>query len=196
MFNMRSNKSLCVCVRVQRCARIPNTLRQRSDVANVDVLCGCDMTHHSTHLYSTYCKFKVAYCVRSVHTHINTVEPPIVDTPKSGQPPYNGQTACPLPTTACMLEPPKRGQPPKTLAPNCSEVPLYTHPVSSRPLTGAEDSSILRAIAVVLAQILTLALQETGLVSFATHLVQEYEATPSPKLGPSWPIRQPCMAPP
>ena len=24
------------------------------------------------------------------------VEPPIVDTPKSGQPPYNGQTACPL----------------------------------------------------------------------------------------------------
>ena len=40
-----------------------------------------------------------------------TVEPPIVDTLKSGQPPYNGQTACPLPTTVCMLEPPKRGQP-------------------------------------------------------------------------------------
>ena len=31
----------------------------------------------------------------------NTVEPPIMDTPKSGQPPYNGQTTCPLPTTAC-----------------------------------------------------------------------------------------------
>ena len=30
-----------------------------------------------------------------------TVEPPIMDTPKSGQPPYNGQSACPLPTTAC-----------------------------------------------------------------------------------------------
>ena len=40
-----------------------------------------------------------------------TVEPPIVDTPKSGQPPYNGQTACPLPTTVCMLEPLKKGQP-------------------------------------------------------------------------------------
>ena len=32
-----------------------------------------------------------------------TVEPPIMDTPKTGQPPYNGQTACPLPTTVCML---------------------------------------------------------------------------------------------
>ena len=40
------------------------------------------------------------------------LEPPIVDTPKSGQPPYNGQTVCPLPTTVCMLEPPKKGQPP------------------------------------------------------------------------------------
>ena len=27
----------------------------------------------------------------------NTVEPLIMDTPKSGQPPYNGQTVCPLP---------------------------------------------------------------------------------------------------
>ena len=26
-----------------------------------------------------------------------------MDTPKSGQPPYNGQTVCPLPTTVCML---------------------------------------------------------------------------------------------
>ena len=38
-------------------------------------------------------------------------EPPIVDTPKSRQP-YNGQAVCPLPTTVCMLEPPKKGQPP------------------------------------------------------------------------------------
>ena len=30
-----------------------------------------------------------------------TVEPPIMDTPTSGQPPTNGQTPCPLPTTAC-----------------------------------------------------------------------------------------------
>ena len=30
-----------------------------------------------------------------------TVEPPIMHTPTSGQPPTNGQTPCPLPTTAC-----------------------------------------------------------------------------------------------
>ena len=61
---------------------------------------------------------------------IYTVEPPIVDTLKSGQPPYNRQTVCPLPTTVCMLEPPKKGQPqnngqntcPQRV--HCSEVPL------------------------------------------------------------------------
>ena len=59
------------------------------------------------------------------------MEPPIVDTPKSGQPPYNGQTACPLPTTVCMLEPPKKGQHPnngqntRPQRVHCLEVPLY-----------------------------------------------------------------------
>ena len=54
-----------------------------------------------------------------------------MDTPKSGQPPYNGQTACPLPTTVCMLEPPKKGQAPnngqntRPQRVHCSEVPLY-----------------------------------------------------------------------
>ena len=54
-----------------------------------------------------------------------------MDTPKSGQPPYNGRTACPLPTTVCMLELPKKGQPPnngQNTRPQrvlCSEVPLY-----------------------------------------------------------------------
>ena len=60
-----------------------------------------------------------------------TVESPIVDTPKSGQLPYNGQTACPLLTCVCMLEPPKKGQPPnngqntRPQCVHCSEVPLY-----------------------------------------------------------------------
>ena len=66
-----------------------------------------------------------------MYMYAYTVEPPIVVTPKSGQPPYNGQTACPLPTTVCMLEPPKKGQPlnngqntrPQRV--HCSEVPLY-----------------------------------------------------------------------
>ena len=55
-----------------------------------------------------------------------------MDTPKSGQPPYNGQTVCPLPTTVCMLEPLKKGQPPnngqntRPQRVHCSEVPLYT----------------------------------------------------------------------
>ena len=45
--------------------------------------------------------------------------------------PYNGQTACPLPTTVCMLEPPKRRQPPNNVQNtrpqrvHCLEVPLY-----------------------------------------------------------------------
>ena len=33
--------------------------------------------------------------------YIGTVEPPIMDTPTIGQPPTNGQSPCPLPTTAC-----------------------------------------------------------------------------------------------
>ena len=70
-----------------------------------------------------------------MYMYAYTVEPPIVDTPKSGQPPYNGQTVCPLPTTACMLEPPKKGQPPnngqntRPQRVHCSEVPLYTSTV-------------------------------------------------------------------
>ena len=63
----------------------------------------------------------------------STVDTPIVDTPKSGQPPYNGQTVFPLPTTVCMLEPPKKGQPPnngqntRPQRVHCSEVPLYAY---------------------------------------------------------------------
>ena len=34
------------------------------------------------------------------HSNPYTVEPPIMDTPRSGQPPYNGQTTCPLPIAA------------------------------------------------------------------------------------------------
>ena len=73
-----------------------------------------------------YCTLTLIYSAA-----LCTVEPPIVDTLKSGQPPYNGQTACPLPTTVCMLEPPKKGQPPnngQNTRPqrlHCSEVPLY-----------------------------------------------------------------------
>ena len=58
-----------------------------------------------------------------------------MDTLKSGQPPYNGQTACPLPTTVCMdvRKFSKKGQPPnvnngQNTRPQhvqCSEVPLY-----------------------------------------------------------------------
>ena len=47
------------------------------------------------------------------------VEPPIVDTPKSGQPPYNGQTACPL-LYACLNL--RRRDNLKTLVPNVSIV--------------------------------------------------------------------------
>ena len=68
--------------------------------------------------------------IEIAYTPFCLVEPPIVDTPKSGQPPYNRQTVCPLPTTACMLEPPKKGQPPnngqntRPQRVHCSEVPL------------------------------------------------------------------------
>ena len=61
-----------------------------------------------------------------------TVEPLIVGTPKSGQTPYNGQTACPLPTTVGMLENLTRrdnlrynGQNTRPQRVHCSEVPLY-----------------------------------------------------------------------
>ena len=39
--------------------------------------------------------------INAHHFLTQNVEPPIVDTPKSGQPPYNGQTACPL-LYACL----------------------------------------------------------------------------------------------
>ena len=60
---------------------------------------------------------------------MNTVEPPIMDTLKSGQPPYNGHTAHSLPIVHTFL-PPKKGQPlnnGQNARPQCvhySEVPL------------------------------------------------------------------------
>ena len=41
-----------------------------------------------------------------------TVKPPIMDTPIRGQPPYNGQTACPLPLTVHTFLPLTKGQSP------------------------------------------------------------------------------------
>ena len=40
-----------------------------------------------------------------------TVEPPMMDTVKSGQPPYNGHTVRPLLYNAHTFLPPKKGQP-------------------------------------------------------------------------------------
>ena len=60
-----------------------------------------------------------------------TVKPPIMDTPIRGQPPYNGQTACPLPLTVHTFLPPMKGQPPnngqnaRPQRVHYSEVPLY-----------------------------------------------------------------------
>ena len=53
---------------------------------------------------------KKKVCTRHTHTRVLrfTVEPPIMDTPKSRQPPYNRQTVCPLPV---IFLPPKNGQP-------------------------------------------------------------------------------------
>ena len=60
-----------------------------------------------------------------------TVKPPIMDTPIRGQPPYNGQTACPLPLTVHTVLPPTKGQPlnngqnARPHRVHYSEVPLY-----------------------------------------------------------------------
>ena len=60
-----------------------------------------------------------------------TVKPLIMDTPIRGQPPYNGQTACPLPLTVHTFLPPTKGQPPnngqnaRPQRVHYSEVPLY-----------------------------------------------------------------------
>ena len=43
---------------------------------------------------------------------LGTVKSPIMDTPIRGQPPYNGQTVCPLPLTVHTFLPPTKGQPP------------------------------------------------------------------------------------
>ena len=65
-----------------------------------------------------------------VYNNVNTVKPPIMDTPIRGQPPYNGQTACPLPLTVHTFLPPTKGQPPNNGQNACphhvhySEVPL------------------------------------------------------------------------
>ena len=56
-----------------------------------------------------------------------TVKPPIMDTLKSGQPPYNGHTVRPLPIVHTFL-PPKKGQHRQNSCPQLvhySEVPLY-----------------------------------------------------------------------
>ena len=91
-----------------------------------DVSCRC-CAAWVAHLFEA--AYAYTLCRYNVIIYTNTAEPPIVDTPKSGQPPYN---VCPLPTTVCMLEPPKKGQPPnngQNTRPQCSEVPLYIHNV-------------------------------------------------------------------
>ena len=68
------------------------------------------------------------YLKRLRHTIecVYTVEPPIMDTPKSGQPPYNGQTAHPLPIYCPYISTSEQGttseQWTKCLSPMC---PLF-----------------------------------------------------------------------
>ena len=75
-------------------------------------------------------------------------------TPISGQPPYNGQTACPLPLTVHTFLPPTKGQPlnngqnarPRRV--HYSEVPLYIHTYPSikhvsHAHTGGETYTII-----------------------------------------------------
>ena len=65
-----------------------------------------------------------------------------MDTPIRGQPPYNGQTACPLPLTVHTFLPPMKGQPPnngQNARPHLvhySEVPLYISRVCVTGLGG------------------------------------------------------------
>ena len=59
------------------------------------------MDGHRSYLKSIFFAQNENLTKRKKLTVRYTVEPPIMDTPKSGQPPYNGQTPCPLSTTAC-----------------------------------------------------------------------------------------------
>ena len=52
---------------------------------------------------------------------LHTVKPPI-----RGQPPYNGQTACPLPLTVHTFLPQNNGQNARPQRVHYLEVPLYT----------------------------------------------------------------------
>ena len=73
---------------------------------------------------------------------------------RSSECPLSEVPLYPLPTTVCMLEPPKKGQPPKTLVPNvsivrrfhCSCVPLMAHCVFSnqeRVHSVLQDASVV-----------------------------------------------------
>ena len=83
-------------------------------------------------------KVRNSVFIRSIYIlvislYVNTVKPLIMDTPIRGQPPYNGQTACPLPLTVHTFLPPTKGQPPnngqnaRPQRVHYSEVPLYIH---------------------------------------------------------------------
>ena len=50
-----------------------------------------------------------------------------MDTQIRGQPPYNGQTACPLPLTVHTFLPPNKGQNARPQRVHYSEVPLYVY---------------------------------------------------------------------
>ena len=65
-----------------------------------------DYLHNSTVLIKTLQDMSipeeaVLVTIDVTNLYPSTVEPPIMDTPTSGQPPTKGQTPCPLPTTAC-----------------------------------------------------------------------------------------------
>ena len=75
-------------------------------------------------------QYNMLHSIKGAMAH--TVEPPIMDTPKSGQPPYNGQTVRPLPIIVHTFLPPIKGQHlnnGQNARPQCvhySEVPLYS----------------------------------------------------------------------
>ena len=58
------------------------------------------------HLKTTHFPFVII-----IRMGASTVKPLIMDTPIRGQPPYNGQIACPLPLTVHTFLPPTKGQP-------------------------------------------------------------------------------------
>ena len=81
------------------------------------------------HVYLCYCIKWVMDVIMSYHSDITCIyisyNTPLsdmasiysktsdtMDTPLRGQPPYNGQTACPLPLTVHTFLPPTKGQPP------------------------------------------------------------------------------------